>query len=149
MPSFKKTQILIKDNHPIYENTIPHKKAAPAPDVATQHEPKTHLDVRVQRNVLLETEVLELGDEVPGHREQKQRVAEGQGSGGAPRDGDAHAHDVSEVGVLRHEGVVCGQVGNGLMDGWMERGGKREGRMDGWVDRCVSGQIDRWMDGYI
>lgn len=116
-----------------------HKKAAPAPDVATQHEPKTHLDVRVQRNVLLETEVLELGDEVPGHREQKQRVAEGQGSGGAPRDGDAHAHDVSEVGVLRHEGVVCGQVGNGLMDGWMERGGKREGRMDGWVDRCVSG----------
>lgn len=59
--------------------------------------------MRVEGNVLLKTEVLKLGHEVPGHGEQKQGVAEGEGSGGAPRDGDAHAHDMPQVGVLGHE----------------------------------------------
>ncbi|KAJ8868063.1 hypothetical protein PR048_031872 [Dryococelus australis] len=56
------------------------------------------LYVGVQRYVLLDRELLQLG-------EQQQAVAEGERGGRASRDRYAHAHDVPQVRVLRHEGV--------------------------------------------
>ncbi|CAN7998629.1 unnamed protein product, partial [Ixodes pacificus] len=60
------------------------------------------LDVRVERDVLLERELSDLGDQVAAHGEQQQGVAERQRGGRAPRDGDADAHHVPQVHVLRH-----------------------------------------------
>jgi len=41
------------------------------------------LDVRVERNLLLDGKLLQLGQEVAGHGQQEQRVAERQGGRGA------------------------------------------------------------------
>lgn len=68
------------------------------------------LDVRVQRDVLLDGELLQLGQQIARHGEQQQRVAERQGGRRAARDRDAHAHDVTQVRVLGHEGIVCGKT---------------------------------------
>lgn len=64
------------------------------------------LDVSVERNVLLDGELLELGEEVTRHGDQQQAVAEGEGSGGPTSHSDTHAHDVPQVCVLCQERVV-------------------------------------------
>lgn len=60
----------------------------------------------VERNVLLDGELLELGEEVPRHGDQQQAVAEGEGSGRPTSHSDTHAHDVPQVCVLCQERVV-------------------------------------------
>ena len=42
---------------------------------------------------------------IPRHGEEEEAEVEGEARGGASRDGDADAHDVAQVEVLRHEGV--------------------------------------------
>ena len=42
---------------------------------------------------------------IPRHGEEEEAEVEGETGGGASRDGDADAHDVAQVEVLRHEGV--------------------------------------------
>ena len=64
------------------------------------------LEAGVQRDVLVEGELLHLGDEVLGDGEEEEAVAEGEGGGGAPADGHAHPHDLPQVRVLGHEGEV-------------------------------------------
>lgn len=64
------------------------------------------LDVSVKRNVLLDGELLELGEEVTRHRDEQQAVAEGEGSGGPTGHSDAHTHDVPQVCMLCQERVV-------------------------------------------
>ncbi len=51
--------------------------------------------------------LLHLCDEVPAHGEEEDTVVEGKGGGGASRDGNPHAHDVTQVKMLRHERVDC------------------------------------------
>ena len=63
------------------------------------------LDVRVERDVLVQRVLLHLRDQVPRHGEEEEAEVEGETGGGASRDGDADAHDVAQVEVLRHEGV--------------------------------------------
>ncbi len=58
------------------------------------------LQVGVERDVLVERVLLHLGDEVPGHGEEQEAVAEGECGGRAAGDGDAHAHHVAQVEVL-------------------------------------------------
>ena len=64
------------------------------------------LNVGVQRDVLLNGKLLQLGQEVPGHGQQQQTVAEGERGGRSSGDGDAHAHDVAQIRVFGHERVV-------------------------------------------
>lgn len=64
------------------------------------------LDVRVEGDVLLGRELLELGQGVAAHGQQQEAVAEGQGRRRAPGYRYAHAHYVPQVRVLRHEGVI-------------------------------------------
>lgn len=64
------------------------------------------LDVSVERNVLLDGELLELGEEVTRHGDQQQAVAEGEGSSGPTSHSDTHPHDVPQVCVLCQERVV-------------------------------------------
>ena len=59
------------------------------------------LDVRVERNELLQGHLSDAGDEVPTHGQQEDRVAERQGGRRTASEGDAHAHHVTEVHVLR------------------------------------------------
>ena len=54
---------------------------------------------------LVQRVLLHLGDEVPAHGEEEEAVVEGERGGGPARDGDADAHHVAEVEVLRHERV--------------------------------------------
>ena len=63
-------------------------------------------NVRIQRNVLLDGKFLEFGQEVARHGQQEEGVVEGEGGSRSASDGDAHAHNVSQVRVLRHERVM-------------------------------------------
>ena len=60
----------------------------------------------VDRDVLLNAPLLELCKEVPGHAQQQQAVAEGEGGSSPPRDSDPHPHYVPQVRVFGHERVV-------------------------------------------
>ena len=64
------------------------------------------LDVWVNRDELVDGELFEFRQQIPAHRQQEDRIAEGQGSSTAAGYGDADAHDVSKVGVLGHERVI-------------------------------------------
>ena len=64
------------------------------------------LDVGVQRDVLLDGVFFEFGQKVARHGQQEETVAEGEGGRRSASDGDADAHDVAQVRVLRHERVV-------------------------------------------
>ena len=64
------------------------------------------LQVRVNRNVLVQRTLLELGQQIPGHGEEKDAVVEGECRGATAGHGYSHAHDVTKVGVLRHVRVV-------------------------------------------
>lgn len=61
------------------------------------------LEMRVQRNVLVEGELFELCDEVPGHSEKKKAVTECERVGSAPSDGNSNTHDFPQIRVLSHE----------------------------------------------
>lgn len=65
--------------------------------------------VRVERYVLLYGEVLQLGQQVPGHGQQQQAVAERQRGGRTSGQRYAHAHDVPEVRVLGQKRIICEQ----------------------------------------
>lgn len=67
---------------------------------------RPYLYVRVEGDVLLQGPLFEACDEVSGHGEQQQAVAEAEGGRRPAGDGDAHSHDVTQVRVFRHEGVV-------------------------------------------
>ena len=58
--------------------------------------------VGVQRDVLVQAVLLELGDEVPGHGEEEEAVAEGERGRRSSRDGDADSHHVTQVQMLGH-----------------------------------------------
>lgn len=64
------------------------------------------LNVRVERDVLLDWEFLQFGQKIPRHGEQQQRVTERQGCSRASGDRDANAHDVPQIRVLRHKRIV-------------------------------------------
>lgn len=64
------------------------------------------LDMSVQRYVLLDGKLFQLRQQVSGHGEQQDAVAEGQRSCRASRYGDSHAHDVAQICIFGHEGVV-------------------------------------------
>jgi len=63
--------------------------------------------VRVQRYVLLHGEVFQFGQQVSGHGQQQQTVAERQRGRGPSRQRYAHAHDVPQVGVFGQKRIVC------------------------------------------
>ena len=67
------------------------------------------LDVGVYRDVLVDRVVLHERQDVAGHCQQEQGVAEGQGGGRPSCDGDPDPHHVAQVGVFRQETVVCGE----------------------------------------
>ena len=60
----------------------------------------------VERDVLVEAHLLQLGDQVLGHGEQKKTIAERKGIRRATRDRDTKAHYLPEIRVLNHEGEV-------------------------------------------
>lgn len=63
--------------------------------------------VRVERYVLLYGEVFQLGQQVPGHGQQQQAVAERERGGRAPGQCYAHTHDVPEVRMFGQKRIVC------------------------------------------
>ena len=98
------------------------------------------LDVRVDGDVLVDRVVLHERQDVAGHGQQEQGVAERQGGGRPSCDGDPDTHNVAEVGVLRQEAVVCGmrvETACQLLCVWQV--GRAEGT--GYV-RCISSDSD-------
>lgn len=63
-------------------------------------------NVRVERYVLLYGEVLQFGQQISGHGQQQQTVAERQRSGRASGQRYAHAHYVPEIGVFGQKRIV-------------------------------------------
>ena len=67
------------------------------------------LNVGVQGDVLVQRHLLHPRHQVLADSQQEEAVAEGEGAGRTSTDGDAEAHDLTQVGVLGHEGKIWGK----------------------------------------
>ena len=64
------------------------------------------LQAGVERDVLVQRHLLHPGHQVLTDGHQEEAVAEGEGVGRPSTDGDAQPHDLTQVGVLSHEGKI-------------------------------------------